>query len=755
MSQSIVRGTIEFIDDDLCIVDLGKYGKGRLIQEHSNARDEPYLLSELAAYEKGHKIEVFLDRKHNGDWHVNERWAKNNPWAKLKLHRGSVVTGRVRGSAPGGYFVLLDEPDINVWLSTKELPWADGGTDEEPSTKGVDRLELIDDDRVMALVTRIRTPPDRPAISVKQALEKQEEQSINQFARSGSDRKFVARQKLLYGARIKGDLGAFRQRLTEQYDKQPLQDRCILVIDDQKEPLEALVGLLKHNGAVVDAESMEDCMDTVFRKVENRLSKKKYDIILIDYSLPKLGDGIVMARHIRNLSPSMWIIVFSGYPLTRENMEELREAGVDDFMCKPLRLGALVESIEGKAVWESDGGDAKSPVSNTGAVDDEASSPDFLLRKLFETCRLRYVVLLQIVGLHGLEAVSSFGEFPTDSKKLAMIIANSGLKTLIRGLKDKLQVNSSESRANEGLHPYSNHALFLPLRVESEDSTSHIIGVGWDPDTVPFTEQSLQSLARLLEAKLLQQEYWTQLQTQLPFVTQGQLLAGLSHEISNRLSPWLHYQQTVRAIWRHYPSCVDSQDKRMLESEMEKAISGMEHASSHLNELLYLMLRGLNQSGAECRLRPLLRLVREIFLGELQEQGFEFQLDPNKAPDISAGFSPLYLLQPLSNLILNSRKHMHRVRRRRIAVTATLPDIGEERNHFIVDVDDNGPGIPAHVVPDIFKPGFSQAPRASERTGMGLYISRILVEQIGGTLELEENWRGFGCRFRLILPLVI
>lgn len=61
------------------------------------------------------------------------------------------------------------------------------------------------------------------------------------------------------------------------------------------------------------------------------------------------------------------------------------------------------------------------------------------------------------------------------------------------------------------------------------------------------------------------------------------------------------------------------------------------------------------------------------------------------------------------------------------------------------------PGSPHMSYPHIFEPGYSRAPRAEERTGMGLYVSRLLARWAGGAM----NWRGLGCQFRLRLPLTL
>jgi two-component system sensor histidine kinase HupT/HoxJ len=62
---------------------------------------------------------------------------------------------------------------------------------------------------------------------------------------------------------------------------------------------------------------------------------------------------------------------------------------------------------------------------------------------------------------------------------------------------------------------------------------------------------------------------------------------------------------------------------------------------------------------------------------------------------------------------------------------------------------DNGPGIPAAILPRIFDPFFTTKP-VGQGTGLGLSISYGIVEQHGGTLRAEDT--GAGAQFIVELP---
>jgi signal transduction histidine kinase len=66
----------------------------------------------------------------------------------------------------------------------------------------------------------------------------------------------------------------------------------------------------------------------------------------------------------------------------------------------------------------------------------------------------------------------------------------------------------------------------------------------------------------------------------------------------------------------------------------------------------------------------------------------------------------------------------------------------------VIRVRDNGPGIPAHFLEQIFQPFFSTK---EQGTGLGLSIAQRIVTEHGGRLEAEST-EGQGTVFIITLP---
>ena len=117
------------------------------------------------------------------------------------------------------------------------------------------------------------------------------------------------------------------------------------------------------------------------------------------------------------------------------------------------------------------------------------------------------------------------------------------------------------------------------------------------------------------------------------------------------------------------------------------------------------------------------------------------------SPDAVARCERTLLLQALVNLILNAVRAMDG-RQGRIDVSARLS--GDD---VTVEVADDGPGIPAALCSRLFQP-FATGAAAGGGTGLGLFVTRRIVEDQGGSLSVESE-EGRGATFRLTFPAAV
>jgi len=65
-------------------------------------------------------------------------------------------------------------------------------------------------------------------------------------------------------------------------------------------------------------------------------------------------------------------------------------------------------------------------------------------------------------------------------------------------------------------------------------------------------------------------------------------------------------------------------------------------------------------------------------------------------------------------------------------------------------VADDGPGVAEEVRDNLFHKGVS-----TRGGGLGLYLSKAIVDALGGSIELVDSEKGAGATFRILLPTVL
>ncbi len=86
---------------------------------------------------------------------------------------------------------------------------------------------------------------------------------------------------------------------------------------------------------------------------------------------------------------------------------------------------------------------------------------------------------------------------------------------------------------------------------------------------------------------------------------------------------------------------------------------------------------------------------------------------------------------------------------------ALLADPGEVGGDVVeIIVEDNGPGIPADLIDQIFEP-FVTTKEIGKGTGLGLAVCARLIEGMGGIIKADAGPEGDGATFRIVLPAAI
>lgn len=235
----------------------------------------------------------------------------------------------------------------------------------------------------------------------------------------------------------------------------------------------------------------------------------------------------------------------------------------------------------------------------------------------------------------------------------------------------------------------------------------------------------------------------------------GVLSASVAHEINNPTSFLSVNVQTLRDSWPPIERALagsatesDSVRAKAVAQEMPAILSEMEDGLSRIrlitSELKFFSRSGTSQPGKVDVRSSLERGVRMCSV-RLKGKVETSILVPDHLPPVLADETRLE--QVFVNLIINAADAMEDRPVRRIEIRAVAPVEGKIRIH----VQDTGPGIPLEIMASLFQPFFTTKP-SGKGTGLGLHISRELVEGFGGELCLIPPPGGTGACFEITLP---
>lgn len=238
-----------------------------------------------------------------------------------------------------------------------------------------------------------------------------------------------------------------------------------------------------------------------------------------------------------------------------------------------------------------------------------------------------------------------------------------------------------------------------------------------------------------LRLRLVERE--TAIEHQEKLTNFEQLAATLAHEIRNPLTTINARLYTVqRKLQEGSP---ERKDAAVIGNEIDR-----------VTQILKDFIQLTRPSPPELTLvtsGPLLRDVHDLMAPQLQRQ--DIGLECRSEASVEFYGDRQQLKQVLINLVQNGAQSIGRKGHIRLrARDDRLPLHGTETRVAIIEVQDDGPGVPPEVQGRLFEPFFSTR---KDGTGLGLPISARIVNRHGGILNFETE-PGLGTTFRIILP---
>lgn len=212
----------------------------------------------------------------------------------------------------------------------------------------------------------------------------------------------------------------------------------------------------------------------------------------------------------------------------------------------------------------------------------------------------------------------------------------------------------------------------------------------------------------------------------------------VAHEINNPLTPMKLTLQQLQRVRQQAPEQFDEYFRTTTTTLIEQidnlsriAATFSQFARLPETEMLTIDIAARVYSAVEL-FRANSEAVEVVYSG--QRDGMMLKGDPEQ------------LSRVFTNILKNALQSIPAGRMGRIAVELKRT----EQNHVEISVSDNGSGIPEEARKNIFKPDFTTK---TSGMGLGLSISRAIIENSGGTITFETE-EDKGTTFTICLPLL-
>jgi len=217
----------------------------------------------------------------------------------------------------------------------------------------------------------------------------------------------------------------------------------------------------------------------------------------------------------------------------------------------------------------------------------------------------------------------------------------------------------------------------------------------------------------------------------------AEFVSSLAHEISQPLTAILSYAQAAQRMFAGRETQLQ---------EILQCIIGDTHRATEVIRRLRLLLRKTKPAFEPLDVNVLIHDTAALIMSHIivRNKTIKFELD-DSLPQIQG--DQIQLQQVLLNLISNSLEAMDDSSESREVLIKTSR---HDASTVMVEVKDAGCGIPKENMKKLFAHFFTSKP---EGLGMGLSISRSIVEAHGGVMAARNNHPDRGATFYFTIPV--
>ena len=218
----------------------------------------------------------------------------------------------------------------------------------------------------------------------------------------------------------------------------------------------------------------------------------------------------------------------------------------------------------------------------------------------------------------------------------------------------------------------------------------------------------------------------------------GQTISGVAHELNNPLATIHSWAERLT-------------ERETLDPAVRRGLDTILSESQRAARIVRNLLTFARKRQTTRAMVDVNQVVRETLALRAYEQHVS---NVTILDALAAGLPQVFadghqVQQVLLNLVINAEQAMLSTNGRGILVVRTWHDPSQEA--VVLEINDDGPGIPDDLQPKIFDPFFTTK-EVGKGTGLGLTVAYAIIQEHGGRIRLESRL-GRGASFFVELPV--
>lgn len=208
--------------------------------------------------------------------------------------------------------------------------------------------------------------------------------------------------------------------------------------------------------------------------------------------------------------------------------------------------------------------------------------------------------------------------------------------------------------------------------------------------------------------------------------TLGVIAGSIAHEINSPLGAVLNSAERLL-------------EKKLPKEIVDKNLNLIINAATSSKKVVEKLLLSTRHSStdAECNFNQLINDWVELYGNQLNNLGIDLSVKIKDQIIIPINYSDMN--QVITNIVLNARDSLvsaNEIKQKTIQVYASV-----DKEGYAIKVHDNGPGIDKNIINRIFE-AFITSKEEGKGTGLGLWISKTIIEKNGGNIIAENTGKG-------------